>query len=193
MKKMKKILGSGGFTLVEVSTGLVILLSLILVSASIILFSGNMFIRNAILNDNKIIADNVCAYVTDKLTCAKDITVSATDVTDGDMLSDYYEQLSLTDGGTVFSISAGGSSPSEIYSAEELGGRAIRLRLSFLPSGDLSLAVALFNGGLGGEQLCELKRTIPLLNGGADYMTPELNANENTQYQSLYITYSYLD
>lgn len=193
MKKLKNISRGRGFTLVEISVGLVVLLVLVTLSASIILLSGNIFMRNAIMNDNSIIAENVCGYIADKLTCAKSIEVSSGEAISGVISSDYYEQLALTDGGAAFLLSRRSAGKSEIYTSAELNGRVISAALDYDVGGWITVTVKLMNDSLDGEQLCVATRTVPLLNKDADFFSLSMLATANTAYQSLYITYSYLD
>lgn len=197
-KKLRRIKSNKAFTLVEVSVSLVVLIILIGVAGGIILVSGNIFSKDAILNDYQIIGNDVFDFVSDKLCYATGFTVSDSADIDTGLSSGYHEQIILSEKGKKLSILRPTvmSESVSFFNSDDEDGKAIGLdfNATALAAGEryIKLTVYIYDSGLDGTVRYTTSGIIPLLNYSTS-MTKTFSAASNIDSDNLYITYSFLE
>lgn len=186
-----------GFTLVEVSVSLVVLVMIISVSSGIILVSSNIFAKDAVLNDYQITGNDVFDFVSNKLAYAGNFTVSDEASVDGTIDNYYYEQISLTDGGKKLSVLRPTvmTEPVVFFGPDTLDEKAIKLFIDAEDVGSghyLVLTVEIYENSLSGNLKYTTSGVIPLLNYKAS-MIKNVTSINNTGEKDLYITYSFIE
>lgn len=144
MNKLKKRFSAlrgqrRGFTLVEISVGVILLLLVMAMSTSILIFTINMANRSARLNERKLTGDELYYAVTQRLGQATHIALQPADTPVSN--AKYSHVLQVTEGTIRFGTRAGGFT--EIYTPAGLNGADMELTSHILSDGVLELGLTI--------------------------------------------------
>lgn len=110
MKRFHRLKKNKGFTLAEMMMSLLLLSIIIVLSAGIIIMSGNIFAKDVVLSDIQTEADNLCRTVADRIRCANSFEFGQNVNSTGD----YSETLFVSGDGSKVSLGNNISSDSKV-------------------------------------------------------------------------------
>lgn len=187
-----------GFTLVEVSVSLVVFAIMATVAGAIILVSGNIFAKNAMLSSAQISCNNLYSTISDKISYANKVSISKNSAIPTGFEKSYNEQLTIYKDIQLVTLQRFGidTVPVNLCEKDELGTLFASVTFDFTDFQNgksyIGLTVDLYDSNESDSEIVFTKSgIIPLLNYSDENAGNFIFTAENSD-SDLYITYTYL-